>query len=365
MKNEFLEKVDWNVLNEYIENNLIVSNKHPEYDIWILNYSPKAQFQKFWDVYTTSCRGLIIDADGNILARPMKKFKNYEEYDPSEIDMSQNFEVFEKMDGSMIIIFFNKAVNQWIVASRGSFISEQAMEATKILNEKTINPLNYLNKLLTYIYEIIYENNRIVVNYGNMRDLILLTVIDTKTGVELDYETMSNYGRYFTIVKKYDLGNVKDLSELKKLEEENKEGFVVKFSNNFRVKLKFSEYIRLHSIVTNVSNVTVWEHLKNNYDFNILLDRVPDEFFSKIDKIKKELELEFQYVELCVIKDFIRICHINEISDRKEFANEAMKTKHRSILFKLYDKKPYDDLIWKEIKPVFGKPFKDGYEYIG
>ena len=38
MKNiETLKKVDWNVLNEYINNNLIIANKHPEYDIWILN----------------------------------------------------------------------------------------------------------------------------------------------------------------------------------------------------------------------------------------------------------------------------------------------------------------------------------------
>jgi len=361
MKNEFLEKVDWNVLNEYIENNLIVSNKHPEHDIWILNYSPKAQFQKFWDVYTTSCRGLIIDADGNILARPMVKFKNYEEYDPSEIDMSQSFEVFEKMDGSMIIIFFYVVINQWIVASRGSFISEQAMEAKKMLGEKS----GVLNKYLTYIFEIIYSTNRIVVNYGDMRDLIMLTVIDTKTGEELDYETMSGYNKFFTIVKKYDLGNVGNLSELKKLEEDNKEGFVVKFSNNFRLKLKFSEYVRLHSIVTNVSNITVWEHLKNNYDFNILLEKVPDEFNGWVKKIISHLQSNYNEIERLALLDFLRIYHINEITGRKEFANEAMKTTHRSILFKLYDKKPYDDLIWKEIKPVFGKPFKDGYEYIG
>ena len=362
---EILKKVDWNVLNEYIENNLIVSNKHPEYDIWILNYSQKAQFSKLWDLYTTSCRGLIIDAEGNILARPMKKFKNYEEYDPSEIDMTQSFEVFEKMDGSMIVIFWYNAINQWVIASRGSFISEQAMEAKKILGEKITSPLNYLNKFLTYIFEIIYMTNRIVVNYGDMRDLVLLTVIDTKTGEELDYKTMTGYNKYFTIVKKYDLGNIKDLSELKKLEEDNKEGFVVKFLNGFRVKVKFSEYVRLHSIVTNVSNITVWEHLKNNYDFSVLLEKVPDEFNGWVKKVIDLLQSNYNEIERLALLDFVRIYHINEITGRKEFAEEAMKTKHRSILFKLYDKKPYGDLIWKEIKPSFGKPFKDGYEYIG
>ena len=84
---EILEKIDWNVLNDYISNDLITINKHPEYNLWILNYSPKAQFKKFWDIYTKSCRGLVIDEDGNIIARPFQKFKNIEEHDPSEIDM--------------------------------------------------------------------------------------------------------------------------------------------------------------------------------------------------------------------------------------------------------------------------------------
>jgi RNA ligase len=361
---ELLKKIDWNVLNEYIENNLIVSNKHPEYDIWILNYSPKTQSQKFWDEYTLSCRGMVVDAEGNILARPMVKFKNYEEHDPSEIDMSQDFEVFEKMDGSLILLFHYEAVNKWIVASRGSFISEQMTEATKMLISKT-NVFDKLNKLFTYVFEVIYPENRIVVNYGDMRDLILLTVIDTKTGLELTYRDMAvNYHKYFTIVNRYDMNNVKNLMELKRLEEDNMEGFVVKFSSGMRVKVKFSEYVRLHGILTNVSNLTVWEHLKNNYDFNILLDRVPDEFYDWLKRTIKHLQIEYNEIERLALIDFIRIYHVNDIVERKKFAMEAIKSKYRSILFKLYDKKPYDEIIWKEIRPVYSKPFKDGYEYI-
>ena len=148
-----LEKIDWKILNEYIENNLIIANKHPEYDMWILNYSPKAQSKMFWDLYTLSCRGMVIDADGNILARPFQKFKNFEEHDPSEIDMSLPFEIFEKMDGSLIIVFYYAKYMTWIVASRGSFISEQSIEARKMLN---LNIFNKLNTNYTYLFEIIY-----------------------------------------------------------------------------------------------------------------------------------------------------------------------------------------------------------------
>ena len=55
---------------------------------------------------------------------------------------------------------------------------------------------------------------------------------------------------------------------------------------------------------------------------------------------------------------------MNNITERKEFALQAINSDNRSILFKLYDKKPYDELIWKMIKPKFSKPFKDGYDEI-
>jgi len=358
---KLLEKINWEVLDTYIENGLIMSNKHPEYDIWILNYTPKTQSKKLWDVYTISCRGLIIDVDGNILARPFQKFKNFEEHDSSEIDMSLPFEIFEKRDGSLIILFYYELRMEWIVASRGSFASEQSIEAKKILESKE-NAFKFLDIKNTYLYEVHYGENRIVVDYGDLRDVVLLTVINSKTGYELSYDAMNEqYSNYFAIVKRFDI-NINSLDDLKKLEEENKEGFVVKFSNNFRVKVKFSEYIRLHGILTNVSNIIVWEHLKNNYDFDTLLDRVPDEFYSWLNKTIDKLKGNFNEIERLSLKEFIRIYYINEISTRREFAMEAKKCKYRSILFKLYDKNQYDEIIWKMIRPVYSKPFSRHFE---
>lgn len=363
---KLLEKIDWNTLNVYINNNLIIANKHPIYDIWILNYLPKVQFNKLWDDYTLSCRGLIIDVDGNILARPFQKFKNIEEHNPSEIDMTKNYEIFEKMDGSLIILFYYKKEMKWMVASRGSFISEQCIEAGKMLKP---NILEKLDVNYTYLFEIIYPENRIVVNYGNMRDLILLSVINTNNGTELSYDSMlKKYSNIFTVVKKINHGKINNLYDLKRLEESNKEGFVVKFSDGFRVKVKFNEYIKLHGILSNVSNVTIWEYLKNDYDFDLLIDQIPDEFNDWIKKTIKKIQIEYNEIERNALKEFIRIYHINNIGsdvnygdteNRKRFAIEAIKTKYASILFRLYNKKTYDYIIWSMVKPKQLKTFKD------
>lgn len=357
-----LKKVDWTILNQYIEQSLIVANKHPEYDIWILNYSPKAQSKKFWDEYTISCRGMVIDAKGKILARPFQKFKNFEEHDPSEIDMSMDYEIFEKLDGSLIIVFYYEPRMEWIVASRGSFISQQSIEGKKILG---VSILDKLSKIDTYLFEILYPENRIVVNYGDRRELVLLGRIETKIGKELPHDKLIKfYSNFFTIVKKYKMDKINDLFELKALEEDNKEGFVIRFVDGFRVKVKFTEYVRLHGILTNVSNLTVWEYMKDNYEFDELLDRVPDEFYDWLKITATKIQREYNIIEQKALLDFVRIYYVNEIIERALFAEQAKISKYRSILFKLYDKRQYADIIWKQIKPVYSKPFKDGYEYI-
>jgi RNA ligase len=356
-----IAKVDWKILTEeYINNNLITANKHYEYDLWILNYTPKAQSKKIWDEYTLSCRGLVIDSDGNIIARPFIKFFNYEELEPGVIDMTQKYEIFEKMDGSMIELFYYENKMTWMTTTRGSFISEQSVEAWKMVNDEL---LSKLDKTKTYVFEILYFENTIVVNYGKRRELVLLGVIDTKTGDELSYDDVKlSYSTLFTVVTKYEYQGINNLLDLRKYEEDNKEGYVIKIGK-LRVKVKFLEYCRLHAVLTNVSNVIVWEHLKNNYNFDILIDRVPDEFYNWLNRTAQNLINEYDKIELVALKEFFNLYHVNGLLDRKEFAMEAIKSEHRSILFKMYNKAKYDELIWNKIKPNYLKPFRDGYDY--
>lgn len=146
-----LTKIDWKIINKYINNGLLISNKHPSKDIWILNYTNACAFEKAWDIITLSCRGLIVDKNGNIIGRSFPKFFNLGEHDSSDIPTDLSFEVFEKMDGSYINLFNYKG--EWISCSRGSFTSDQAIKSKEILKNKDLNNLDKCN---TYIFEIIY-----------------------------------------------------------------------------------------------------------------------------------------------------------------------------------------------------------------
>ena len=92
------------ILEKYHKDGLLHKQIHPTYDLTIWNYSPKVQYEKLWDDITLQCRGLVTNSKGDIVARPFKKFFNYEEYKPEEIP-NENYVVYEKMDGSLGILF--------------------------------------------------------------------------------------------------------------------------------------------------------------------------------------------------------------------------------------------------------------------
>lgn len=333
------------LLQQLVQEKLVSVQKHPEAELYIYNYSPKVQYEKLWNEITLQTRGLILGNDFRIIARPFGKFFNFEELQPSEIP-SLPFDVFEKLDGSLGILYF---VNDTpFIATRGSFVSLQAIHATKILHQKYQHCFGLFNRNKTYLFEIIYPANRIVVDYGMLDDLILLTVIDNKTGEE----SIEDIG--FKTVRRYD--GIRDIAALQSLESQNKEGFVVRFQNNFRIKVKFAEYVRLHRIITGVSNITVWEYLKDGKPFTDLLDRVPDEFFEWLHQTKNTIESDFNDLHTNALETYLQLYH----TDRKTFALRVMAQAEpiSSILFNLYSNKPVAPVMWKMVRPEYNQSFK-------
>jgi RNA ligase len=313
---------------------------------------------------------LVLDRDGNVVAKPFDKFFNYEEL--KEIP-NEPFEVFEKMDGSLGILFNYEGT--WIMATRGSFFSEQAIRGMEMLKK-----YKYERLLpgFTYLFEIIYKENRIVVDY-DYEDLVLLAVIDNQDGYELKMHDpkihlegirfihlYQNLG--FKVVKKYD--GIKDFKELKNKIGNNEEGYVIKFQSGMRMKIKGEEYLRLHRLLTNFSNVDIWEILKEGMSIDSLLDRVPDEFDAWVKKTVSDLkyyhyQISEQAGKLFDYKMYGKYNDKEPITDKKEFALWVQEQpKHlQPILFRMFDRKDYSAIIWKLLKPTnYEKPFRNKKE---
>lgn len=329
------------LLNEMIDNGFISVQKHPTEDLYIYNYTAKAQFEYLWNEITLACRGLILDSELNIIARPFQKFFNYGEEAPQKLP-EENFEVFEKLDGSLGIMYW--VHEKPYLATRGSFTSSQALKGTTILHHKYAHLFENLNKSWTYLFEIIYPENRIVVNYDGVEDIILTAIIDTHSGIE---QSIENKG--FKYATKYD--GINDIELLKNRQEENKEGYVIKYSSAYRVKIKFEEYIRLHRIITNVSTITIWEFLSTYQEMTLLIEKVPDEFYTWIKKTEADLINKYKEIETKCLIDY------KELDSKKETAIYFLTCQYPNILFAKYNKKKYDHIIWKMIKPKHDRPF--------
>lgn len=329
-------------LNKYYDEGWLIKQVHPTLPLTIWNYSIATQYEGKWDEITMQCRGLVTDDKGNVVARPFKKFFNMEE---GKHTPTSKFEVFDKMDGSLIIAFY--IWGTWIFASRGSFTSDQAKAASKLFSKRYGG--NGMNTDTTYMFEFTAPWNRIVVDYGEQEELTLLGAIRTEDGLESPWWHLDAVAQLngIPLVKKYK--GAKDYTQLKEAIYDDEEGFVIKFSNGDRMKIKGEEYLRLHKIMTNISTKAVWEVLSNGGDLFEIIKDTPDEFFDKVDEYAEELNSKFILLE-AKYKWYFSLMPKN---DRKKFAFSAKEVEHPAILFAMLNGKDYSKVIWRILKPKY------------
>jgi hypothetical protein len=132
-----------------------------------------------------------------------------------------------------------------------------------------------------------------------------------------------------------------------------------------RMKIKGEEYVRLHRILTNFSTTDIWEILRTGGNMNEFLERVPDEFDDWVKRVAMDLRYSFYHIyeRAGKLHDGFRYGKYGDVDPeptKKEFAKFVMTQPEelRPIMFKMWDKAPYDDIIWKLLKPKYEKPFK-------
>lgn len=326
----------------------------------LYNYTPQAQWSKHWNEATTMCRGLILDPDGNIVARPFPKFFNWGEMPEIHHRINDPVVVGEKVDGSLGILY-NHPSGEVRVATRGSFTSEQALWATNWLHQNM--PGLVIPSGVTPLVEIVYPQNRIVIDYEGLEALVYLTSIGNDNGRTSDFEEwwLESGGEHLVHWDSYDLSYV--FEELKSDQLDTLEGFVVRFTeDDLRVKFKFDDYVRLHRIITGTSARAIWEHMALGDPMEYILENVPDEFYKWAKSIIDDLRRAFKFHAGAALYQFTRatdsLTATDPIVRRKQFAELATKSGYPGILFAKYDDKPYDHLIWKLVKPAAERPFK-------
>lgn len=373
------EYLDVRLLEDHLKNDLVRSQKHPVLPLVIYNYTERTQFTSAWDDVTRKCRALIADNHtGKVVARGYEKFFNYAEHSNGKAYApalpAESFVAYEKVDGSLILIFY--AYGAWHVASRGSFTSEQAEKARELLYEESDWLYATLDPDYTYVTEIVYPENRIVVDYGDTTELVLHGVFNNKTleEVPLWYMSTANWEAlpFARVVKTYPFdggvflldhlasgSNDKDGNFVRGTEAE---GFVVRFESGVRCKIKYNDYVHMHKIITNCTAKSVWETLSTGGTISDLFEGTPDEFKDWLEKTVEDLYGQYnKFIGEAYNLHQVARASIGLTRDRKKFAEVVLRDvpkMYQSAMFNLFDNKSIVDIAWKSCKPEGSSPFK-------
>lgn len=215
---------------------------------------------------------------------------------------------------------------KWMMSTIGSFNSEQSVWGINWLkNNVNIDKMCPKN---TYIFEIVYKENKIVINY-DFEGLVLLSIFDSY-GLEYSYEMLKKEADLLELFfpKVYSFNDMNSILKTAKEIDYNQEGYVVRFKNGVRLKIKGDEYVRIHRLISMVTPLAIWEAMCHKKDLNEISDNLPE-----------EIRKDFWNIVSILDKKYITL--INEIKIVAEKTNH-MTDKELGLYFSV-NKKAYID----------------------
>ena len=353
-------KITMSRITEYVEKGLITARPHNKFPLIIINYTPETAYEKLWDDLTLRARGLIFNTGTEeILSAPFPKFFNYGETSET-IDMGHDiakqphlYEVSEKLDGSLGISYIYEGQLYW--ATRGSFHSEQADKANQMWKEKYEEKMGsmFVDGRFTLLTEIIYPENKIVVDYGEEEKMVLLAIRNIEQDGDISMTTLEMIKEStnfipFELAKTY-TADLTQILEIQRTADKDFEGFVVRNRiTDQRVKFKTEEYVVVHRAVYGMTDkklAKLWA--TNDGSLELTLQNIPEEFVSEfeslVDKLDRDLEERLKIINENIKKfhrmerkDFALSSDLTQEEKSDVFAQVSGKTNLRGLVVKKY-----------------------------
>ena len=291
-------------------------------------------------------RGIIIDTKRcEVACWPFRKFGNYGESYVDDIDWN-SAKVQEKIDGSIIKIFYNKEKEKWQIATNGTIdafnartyldeisfgeLVEEALSKTHLKNLDNLD--NFLNRDYTYIFELVSPKNRIVIEYPETK-LYHTGTRSNVTGEEFNIDIGIDKPKAYNLTSLEDC--IDAAEKLNKIAEDQKlaiqyEGFVVVDKDYHRIKIKSPDYLLIHHSFNNgvISKKRILKLIKENELEEYLT------YFPQYRKILEEYKERYDnlFIEIYAYVDFAKELY-KECNSVKEFALAISKDKYKMFAF--------------------------------
>ena len=336
----------------------------------LFNYTQACTFQRAWTPDAIRSRGTIYDkATGEIVAKAFPKFFNLGENERSQAEnlpFDQPFDVYEKMDGSLGNVYpVTEADGKpgWRVATRGSFQSVQSVEATNILQ-------NYDTQMIpegvSLMVEIIYPENRIQVQYGDRRELVLLGGYDNSTPgqPELTWDELDELAGLIgmPLCRRLPSTDLTTLLEKQKTGKWDKdEGWVCKLANGTRIKIKTEEYMRIAKVKMNLGPLVLWERILESkiWEFMVALpEELRPEAETMLAGLTEQIDSLLAVIDASEVELNLNGIDRNDKTQRKVVALAIQKKPEwqHGPLFQLFQGKREEayKLVVKMVRPKNG-----------
>jgi RNA ligase len=340
-------------LTELLEGHYISRIVSPDGRFLIFDYTEKATFDRVWTPETTACRGLVVRArDGEIVGRAFDKFHNLNEYgierasEAVVLARGGDYEVWDKLDGSMVLLWW--ADNEWRTSTRGSFTSTQARDALAWIRTE-VNAWR-LDPGYCYIGEWIGPSNRIVVRYPE-DEWVLTGVRNLTTGEDLDRANVFAWSDRIG-VRACSFAVARQFSEITQAQQDHTgiEGWVLRWPDGFRVKVKTVEYLNIHRLINHLTPTRIHESLCAGM-YDTYARELPEEYREEAERMAAAIR-EAVAARLAVAEATFATLAPLLSEGRKAFALEAIKHPEvRPYLFLLADGRPVADKILKDWAP--------------
>ena len=303
---------------------------------------------------SVECRGLILEKDTwDIIAFPFTKFYNLGEERAASVlerfDFS-NFDVYEKLDGTLIICYFYK--NKWWFATRSNPIgdndySDCGKTFSKLTQETIIKMYgsletfySYLYSGFTYMFELTTPFNTVHVQHKESS----LTLLGIRSIYDYKERDLRLYSTPLKIVPSYNISSLEDVVEyVKQLNPEKleSEGVVICDKNFNRLKIKNEKYF----LVANTSEHNLMSDKKKleavlNGTLDDIEQYLPEDILNECNSMKTSLSKIIQEHQIKFKEIYC--------TDKKEFSERVKLTSLQPfLLYALWENKDLEEVLRK------------------
>ena len=331
-------------------------------------YTNETIYAQDWDEVTLNARGIAFnELTGEVVARPFKKFFNYQEFFDGEGNHSSLYNklppewlpnitgsarYMEKVDGSLGIVFYNPFDKKWQVKTGGSFDSEQAIWAQKWF-DKNINTL-YLIQTRTYLFEIVSNEDIHPIHY-DYEGMVLLSVISNNTGKEYSLDEIKQTAELLKcrMAEIYDFTDFNKAVEWAKKLPKTQEGLVITFDNGFKCKAKSDDWCQLAKMFEGMTKWNIW----------VAYDCEKDMFHAHVDKHNgyKPIDDEILFIpeELGEMRDYATY-----IQDTVKYMTDVLIKKAKEISTQYTQRKDQYMFVNKAM-PHYTAAIMKALDYLG